>query len=98
MSHPTPNGPAEGLAALVGGAELQQKDPERSKPYRVNEVAAELDVSKHTIYRAIKAGLLHAIRVETGTGPGAVRIPVAAFLAYKARIGAADTTPVTATA
>ena len=55
---------------------------ERTQNYRVKVVAAALDVSVATIYRAISAGALRAQRM--GTGKGAVRIPGDALLDYKA--------------
>ena len=55
---------------------------ERTQNYRVNVVAAALDVSVATIYRAIKSGELRAQRI--GTGKGTVRIPGDALLDYKA--------------
>jgi excisionase family DNA binding protein len=55
---------------------------ERTQNYRVKMVAAALDVSVATIYRAIKSGELRAQRI--GTGKGTVRIPGDALLDYKA--------------
>lgn len=52
----------------------------RTKPYRVAEVAALLDVHPVTIYRDIDAGRLSALRV--GTGKGALRILPTALDAY----------------
>lgn len=45
----------------------------RTRLYRVKAVAEMFDVSVSTIYRAIEAGRLHALRI--GTGRGAVRVP-----------------------
>ena len=55
---------------------------ERTQNYRVKVVAAALDVSVATIYRAIKSGALRAQRI--GTGKGTVRVPGDALLDYKA--------------
>ena len=55
---------------------------ERTQNYRVKVVAAALDVSVATIYRAIKSGRLRAQRI--GTGQGTVRIPGDALLDYTA--------------
>ncbi|SNR29205.1 DNA binding domain-containing protein, excisionase family [Haloechinothrix alba] len=46
---------------------------ENTRLYRVKAVAAALDVSVATIYRAVETGALRAVRI--GTGKGAVRIP-----------------------
>jgi excisionase family DNA binding protein len=48
--------------------------------YRVRAVAEMFDVSVSTIYRAIEAGQLDALRL--GKGKGAVRIPAAALAAF----------------
>lgn len=53
-----------------------------SKPYRVADVAAMLDVHPVTVYRDIEAGRLKALRV--GAGKGALRILPAALDAYLA--------------
>lgn len=55
---------------------------ERTRHYKVKAVAAALDVSVATIYRAVESGALRAVRV--GTGKGAVRIPDDAIAAYMA--------------
>ncbi|MEU8639112.1 helix-turn-helix domain-containing protein [Amycolatopsis sp. NPDC048633] len=55
---------------------------ERTRSYRVREVADGLDVSAATIYRAVETGALRARRV--GTGKGAVRIPGDALENYLA--------------
>ncbi|GAA2665185.1 DNA binding domain-containing protein, excisionase family [Actinosynnema pretiosum] len=48
--------------------------------YRVKAVAEMFDVSVATIYRAIEAGTLRALKV--GTGKGAMRIPHDAVAEY----------------
>ena len=55
---------------------------ESTRLYRVKTLAAALDVSVATIYRAIETGALRAVRI--GTGKGAVRIPGDAITAYLA--------------
>jgi excisionase family DNA binding protein len=60
----------------------------RRKPYRVSEVAAELDVHPATVYRAIASGRLRALRV--GMGRGAIRVPADEFEAFKARLSAVE--------
>ncbi|MEY9904348.1 excisionase family DNA binding protein [Catenulispora sp. MAP12-49] len=57
------------------------------KPLHVAEVAELLDVDPTTIYRAIKAGDLKALRI--GRGRGTIRIPVEAFAEYQAGLYAA---------
>jgi excisionase family DNA binding protein len=52
----------------------------RRKPYRVAELARELDLDRSTIYRMIYAGRLRAER--HGLRGGAIRIPVDAVTAY----------------
>jgi excisionase family DNA binding protein len=52
----------------------------RTRLYRVRAVAEMFDVSVSTIYRAIEAGQLEALRF--GTGKGAVRVPAAALEAF----------------
>lgn len=54
----------------------------RTRLYRVKDVAAALDVSVATIYRAVESGALRAVRL--GTGAGAVRISEEAIAAYMA--------------
>lgn len=56
---------------------------------RVRDVAKRMDVHRSTIYRAIEAGHLVALRV--GSGRGALRISTEALDAY---LGACRTTPV----
>ena len=53
---------------------------ERTQIYRAKTVAAALDVSVATIYRAVESGALRAQRL--GTGRGAVRISGDAVLDY----------------
>lgn len=48
--------------------------------YRVKAIAEMYDVSPSTIYRAIEAGHLDALRI--GTGKGAIRIPEYALGAF----------------
>jgi excisionase family DNA binding protein len=43
--------------------------------YRVKAVAEMFDVSVSTIYRAIEAGKLEALKIGAGAGRGSVRIP-----------------------
>jgi len=50
--------------------------------YRVKAVAEMFDVSVSTIYRAIEAGQLQALRI--GSGKGAVRVPEAALGSFEA--------------
>jgi excisionase family DNA binding protein len=52
----------------------------RRRPYRVPELAAELDVDKSTVYRMISAGRIRAER--HGTRRGAIRVPVDAVADY----------------
>lgn len=58
----------------------------RRKPYRVAEVADELDVHRATVYRDVEAGRCGAYRI--GQGSGAIRISVEDFEDYKAHIKA----------
>lgn len=53
-----------------------------TRMFRVKAVAEMYDVSPATIYRAIEAGQLDALRI--GTGKGAVRIPADALAAFAA--------------
>lgn len=53
---------------------------EDSRMYRVRAVAEALDVSVATIYRAIEAGRLEALKL--GTGKGTLRVPGRAANAY----------------
>jgi excisionase family DNA binding protein len=55
---------------------------ERTQTYRVKAVAAGLDVSPSTIYRAVESGELRAERL--GRGKGTIRIPGDALIDYKA--------------
>lgn len=55
---------------------------ERTRLYRVQAVADGLDISKATVYRAIQAGQLRAVRI--GNGKGALRVPGEAITAYRA--------------
>jgi excisionase family DNA binding protein len=50
--------------------------------YRVKAVAEMFDVSVSTIYRAIEAGRLPALRI--GRGKGAFRVPEAALGTFEA--------------
>jgi excisionase family DNA binding protein len=52
-----------------------------TRMYRVKAVAEMYDVSVSTIYRAIEAGQLDALRI--GTGKGAIRIPDYALSAWE---------------
>lgn len=63
------------LSAISAGGSVR-------KPYRVAEVAALLDVHPVTVYRAIEAGRLRALRI--GAGRGALRILPEALDAYLA--------------
>lgn len=53
---------------------------ESTRMYRVREVAEHFDVSAATIYRAIEAGQLDALKL--GIGTGTLRVTGAAVLAY----------------
>lgn len=53
---------------------------ERTRMYRVKEVAGHFEVSPATVYRAIESGQLDALKL--GTGRGTLRVPGAAVLAY----------------
>ncbi|MCA1694559.1 MAG: helix-turn-helix domain-containing protein, partial [Actinobacteria bacterium] len=53
---------------------------ERTRNYRVRDVAEHFDVSVATIYRAIESGQLDALKL--GAGRGMVRVTGAAVLAY----------------
>jgi excisionase family DNA binding protein len=50
---------------------------DRTRMYRVSDVAELLDVSKSTVYRAIEAGDLDALRIGS-----AVRIPGASLAGW----------------
>jgi excisionase family DNA binding protein len=67
-------------------AEMSNTDRERTKPYRVAEVAHYFDVDVTTVYREIYAGRLRALRI--GSGRGTFRIPVSALAEYEARAAA----------
>jgi excisionase family DNA binding protein len=66
-------------------ANLSEPTTARTKPYRVAEIAAMLDVHPVTVYRDIEAGRLQALRV--GSRKGALRILPAALDAYLALLG-----------
>lgn len=51
----------------------------------VAEVAAELRVSRMTVYRLIGKGVLGALRIGGSDSSGAIRIPEAELYAYKKR-------------
>ena len=53
---------------------------ERTRLYRVRDVAEHFDVSVTTIYRAIESGQLTALKL--GTGTGTFRVTGAAVVAY----------------
>ena len=53
---------------------------ERTRMYRVRDVAGLFEVSVATVYRAIEAGQLAALKL--GTGKGTLRVSGAAVLAY----------------
>jgi excisionase family DNA binding protein len=53
---------------------------ERTRLYRVRDVAEHFDVSVATIYRAIESGQLTALKL--GTGTGTFRVTGAAVLVY----------------
>lgn len=53
---------------------------ERTRMYRVKEVAEHFAVSVTTIYRAIESGQLHAVKL--GTRTGTLRVTGAAVAAY----------------
>jgi excisionase family DNA binding protein len=53
---------------------------ERTRLYRVRDVAEHFDVSVATIYRAIESGQLTALKL--GTGTGTFRVTGAAVVAY----------------
>ena len=53
---------------------------ERTRLYRVRDVAEHFDVSVATIYRAIESGQLTALKL--GTGTGTFRVSGAAVLTY----------------
>jgi excisionase family DNA binding protein len=53
---------------------------ERTRLYRVRDVAEHFDVSVATIYRAIESGQLTALKL--GTGTGTFRVTGAAVTAY----------------
>jgi excisionase family DNA binding protein len=54
---------------------------ERTRLYRVRDVAEHFDVSAATIYRAIESGQLTALKL--GTGTGTFRVTGAAVVAYE---------------
>lgn len=53
---------------------------ERTRMYRVRDVAGLFEVSVATVYRAIESGQLSALKL--GTGRGTLRVTGAAVLAY----------------
>lgn len=53
---------------------------DRMRMYRVSAVAEMLDISPSTVYRAIEAGALEALRIG-----GAVRVPGAALTVWLER-------------
>lgn len=53
--------------------------------YRVAQVAAQLNVHRTTVYRAIDSGALRAVRF--GQGRGGLRIPAAALADYLSAAG-----------
>lgn len=53
---------------------------ERSRPYRVAELAVLFDVDRSTVYRMIYSGLLDCER--HGPRRGAIRVPVSAVARY----------------
>jgi excisionase family DNA binding protein len=73
-------------ALVAGGLDIcgtpERSEAPRQKPYRVAEVAAELDVHRATVYRDVEAGRCGAYRI--GQGSGAIRISVEDFEKYKA--------------
>jgi excisionase family DNA binding protein len=72
-SAPTPTGACtESLGGTV--------HDNATRLYRVRAVAEMFDVSVSTIYRAIEAGQLEALRL--GRGKGAVRVPASALEAF----------------
>ena len=58
--------------------------PQVTRLYRAKAVAAMFDVSVSTIYRAIEAGRLEALKVGAGRGRGSVRIPEYALRSFEA--------------
>lgn len=71
-------------AIVHGLLPAQGNEPQRTKPYRVGEVAAMLDVHRATVYRDVSEGRCRALRV--GKGQGVIRIPVDAFNEYRQRL------------
>lgn len=73
-------------ALVAGGLDLcrsnAQPTEQRTRPYRVAEVADLLDVHRATVYRDIDAGRCEAYRI--GSGSGAIRIAVEDYQKYKA--------------
>lgn len=65
-----------------GIAEMSKTDRERTKPYKVAEVATYFDVDVSTVYREINAGRLKALRI--GSGRGTLRVPARALAEYEA--------------
>lgn len=61
---------------------MQERTP---RVYRVKAVAEMFDVSAATIYRAIEAGQLKALKL--GTGRGTFRVPQAALEAFARTCG-----------
>lgn len=53
---------------------------ERTRMYRVRDVAGLFEVSVATVYRAIESGQLAALKL--GTGRGTLRVSGTAVLAY----------------
>ncbi len=56
-----------------------------ARVYRVKAVAEMFDVSVATIYRAIEAGQLSALKL--GTGRGTLRVPESALVAFAKACG-----------
>jgi excisionase family DNA binding protein len=54
-----------------------------TRMYRVKAVAKMFDVSVSTIYRAIEAGKLEALKIGSGTARGSVRIPEYALRTFE---------------
>jgi len=70
----------------ASGIPAESACPGRTKPYRVAEAAAILDIHPVTLYREVKIGNCRAERA--GRGRGTIRIPVDALAEYKIRLTA----------
>lgn len=82
---------------VASGVSAAGAAPVRTEPYRVDEAAKALGISRPTMYREIARGNCRAERF--GVGRGTIRITVEDFAEYKRKIRTqAVTVPLAATA